>query len=93
MDKSSSIQCVFLNDRGIKALSHLSDVYLREGNILDCHDILYGNSIYLEVKAQPQRELPYDALSKILVHLLIPHGFVDVIVLDEPDIHRGFVQE
>ena len=93
MTKPSTIQCVFLNERGIVALSHLSGAYLRDNKILDCHEVDAGHPRYLKVKAQLQHDLPLDVLAETLVHLLIPHEFVDVIVLNKPDIPLGFGQE
>ena len=92
MEKSTNIQCVFLNDRGIVALSHLGDNYLRDQKILDCHEVDAGHHRYLKVKAQLQHDLPSDILAETLAHLLIPHEFVDLVVIDKPDIPLGFVQ-
>lgn len=93
MDKVVKTQAVFLNEHGIKALSYLGNVYLRDRRILDCHEVDAEHHRYLKVKAQLQRDLPPDILADTLAYLLIPHDFVDLIVVDEPDIPLGFAQE
>ena len=94
MDNGSKrIQSVFLNKAGVMALSHLSNTYLRDNNILDCHEVDAGHHYYLKVKAQLQRNLPPDVLIDTLASLLIPHQFVDLVVLEIEDTPVGFVQE
>lgn len=86
-------QAVFLNSDGIKALSHLGDTYIRNGNIIDCQEVSIDNPRYLEVKAIIQRDLPTEILKTVFAHLWIPHNYIDLVVIDEPDNTLGFVQE
>ena len=93
MNKYTVEHSVFLNERGIEALSHLGDIYLRDNHILDCVEAPINTPHYLEVKIHMQGK--YDLLppGEGLVHLLIPHDFVSLVVLDKPSNPVGFVQK
>ena len=90
---SKNTQCVCLNENGVKALRHLAELYVRDGNILDCHEIKIDQPRYLEAKLRPQRDYPEEMMEASLAHVLVPHEFVSLIVLDEPNIPVGFGPE
>ena len=82
-------QYVILNKDGIELFKHFSDLYLR-GNALDCHEISANHAVYLNIKVVLQRDIPEEFLESTLLHLLLPHRFVDLVCLNEPHIQPGF---
>lgn len=78
--------CIFLSDDGAKALEHLSTIFFRNKNVLDCAEVHFGGQ-YLEAKLVAQHE-PFRSLKPC--HVLIPHHFVTLVVLDQPQKLIGF---
>ncbi len=92
MDDSNTMHCVFLNEEGIAIFTRLYKDLLRDSEIIDCHDIQFASPFYLEAKALFQNNLPFNVRVQSSIHLLIPHNFVKLVVLDKQDIPLGFVQ-
>ena len=72
-------RALFLNAEGIEALTHLED-YMRDGGVMDCSEISVEDR-YVEAKVKLQNE--YGKALNIEAHLLIPHHFIDLVVLNE----------
>jgi hypothetical protein len=78
--------CLILTPEGVVALSHLASLFFRNGNAIDCLDVEPGGN-YLDVKLVAQRE-PFSSLPPC--HVLIPHRYIDLIVIDQPARVIGF---
>lgn len=80
------IKALFLNAAGVEALAHLAN-YMRDGGVMDCTHVSVEGP-YVEAKVKLQGEV--GSKLGIEAHLLVPHHFISLVVLDEVKRPIGF---